>query len=50
MNIEKPEVARLLAKLIQPVDGDYRNQFVADSIEAKNMKEFLEKYKAYKKF
>lgn len=49
MDIDEPKTSRLLAKMIQSVDGSYRNEFIADAIRAKNLKEFLEKYKSYKK-
>jgi hypothetical protein len=50
MNIEEPKVSRLLANLIQPIESGYRRRFIEDAQKAKNMKEFLGKYKNYKKF
>lgn len=44
MNINEPNISRQLAALIQGVKGEYRNQFIEDAKEAKNMKEFIEHF------
>lgn len=50
MDISKPSISRLLAELIQPIEPEDQRKFIEDAQKAKNMKEFLGKYKNYKKF
>lgn len=49
MNLRDPKLSRGLARLIQYVESDYHNQFVDDAAEAKNIREFLEKFEKYPK-
>lgn len=44
MNINEPTTSRQLAALIQGVRGEYREQFIKDAKEAKNMESFLKHF------
>ena len=44
MNINKPNISRQLAAMIQGIDGDERDKFIEDAKNAKSMEAFINKF------
>lgn len=49
MNIGKPMISRLLGRLIQTVHPGDQLRFIKDARKAEHMRDFLQKYRTYRK-
>lgn len=49
MDINNPQISRLLAQLIQPLAFEDRLKFIRDAEEARSLKTFLSRYPDYKR-